>query len=51
MKIEYGFIFAFMLLFILVSIQYTLNKMFILLKDIKEILLLRKEGKRHDDFN
>lgn len=42
----YGFIAAFILLIILSSIQYTLNKVVVLLKEIKDILYrLDKDSK------
>lgn len=42
----YTFIAAFILLVILTSIQYSLNKIIILLKDIKEILYNLDKGNK-----
>ncbi|WP_296646629.1 hypothetical protein [Romboutsia sp. 13368] len=40
--INYNLIIVVMLFTILMSIQFTLNKIYVLLKDIKEILNLKK---------
>ncbi|WFD11250.1 hypothetical protein [Tepidibacter hydrothermalis] len=39
MKIYYGSIVWIMIIIILISIQYSINKVIILLRDIKEILI------------
>ena len=40
--INYNIVIVVMLFIILMSIQFTLNKIYVLLKDIKEILNLKK---------
>ncbi len=40
--INYNVVIVVMLFIILMSIQFTLNKIYVLLKDIKEILNLKK---------
>lgn len=42
MMINYDLIIVVMLFIILMSIQFTLNKIYVLLKEIKEILNLKK---------
>lgn len=42
MNINYTIIIVVMLFVILMSIQFTLNKIYVVLKEIKEILNLRK---------
>lgn len=42
MSINYTIIIVVMLFVILMSIQFTLNKIYVVLKEIKEILNLRK---------
>lgn len=42
MSINYTILVIVMLFVILMSIQFTLNKIYVLLKDIKEILNLKK---------
>lgn len=42
MDLNYGLIIIVMLFVILMSIQFTLNKIYVVLKDIKEIINLRK---------
>lgn len=42
MTINYNLVIVVMLFIILMSIQFTLNKIYVLLKEIKEILNLKK---------
>ncbi|MDK2563631.1 hypothetical protein QOZ84_08715 [Romboutsia sedimentorum] len=42
MNLNYGLIVIVMLFVILMSIQFTLNKIYVILKEIKEIINLRK---------
>ena len=42
MTINYNLVTVIMLFVILISIQFTLNKIFMILKEIKEILNLKK---------
>ena len=42
MTINYNLVIVVMLFIVLMSIQFTLNKMYVLLKEIKEILNLKK---------
>lgn len=42
MSIDYKLIIIVMLFVILMSIQFTLNKIYVVLKDIREILKLKK---------
>ena len=42
MTINYNLVIVVMLFIVLMSIQYTLNKIYVLLKEIKEILNLKK---------
>ena len=42
MTINYNLVIVFMLFIVLMSIQFTLNKIYVLLKEIKEILNLKK---------
>ena len=42
MTINYDLVIVVMLFIILMSIQFTLNKIYVLLKEIKEILNLKK---------
>ncbi len=42
MNLNYGLIIIVMLFVILMSIQFTLNKIYVVLKEIKEIINLRK---------
>ncbi|CEH32804.1 hypothetical protein SDC9_58778 [bioreactor metagenome] len=42
MDLNYGLIIIVMLFVILMSIQFTLNKIYVILKEIKEILNLKK---------
>lgn len=46
LMINYNLIIVVMLFIILMSIQYTLNKIYVVLKDIKEILNLKKIKER-----
>ncbi len=46
MNLNYGLIIVVMLFVILMSIQLTLNKIYVVLKDIKNIINLRKH---HDE--
>ena len=48
MSINYTFVAVIMLCVILISIQFTLNKIFMILKEIKDILLNKKIK---DDYN
>lgn len=48
MEINYTVVAVIMLFVILISIQFTLNKIFMILKDIKEILM---NNKIKDDYN
>ena len=42
MTINYNLVIVVMLFIVLMSIQFTLNKIYVLLKEIKEILNLKK---------
>ena len=42
MTINYNLVIVVMLFIVLMSIQFTLNKIYVLLKEIKEILKLKK---------
>jgi hypothetical protein len=42
MNLNYGLIIIVMLFVVLMSIQFTLNKIYVVLKEIKEIINLRK---------
>ncbi|MDK2585993.1 hypothetical protein QOZ83_08980 [Romboutsia sedimentorum] len=42
MNLNYGLIIIVMLFVILMSIQFTLNKIYVVLKEIKEVINLRK---------
>lgn len=42
MNLNYGLIIIVMLFVILMSIQFTLNRIYVILKEIKEIINLRK---------
>ena len=42
MTINYNLVLVVMLFIVLMSIQFTLNKIYVLLKEIKEILNLKK---------
>lgn len=42
MTINYNLVIVVMLFIVLISIQFTLNKIYVLLKEIKEILNLKK---------
>ncbi len=42
MNFNYGLIIIVMLFIMLISIQFTLNKIYVILKELKEILNLRK---------
>ena len=42
MTINYNLVIVVMLFIVLMSIQFTLNKLYVLLKEIKEILNLKK---------
>ena len=42
MTIKYNLVIVVMLFIVLMSIQFTLNKIYVLLKEIKEILNLKK---------
>ena len=42
MTINYNLVIVVMLFLVLMSIQFTLNKIYVLLKEIKEILNLKK---------
>ena len=42
MTINYNLVIVVMLFIVLLSIQFTLNKIYVLLKEIKEILNLKK---------
>ena len=42
MTINYNIVIVVMLFIVLMSIQFTLNKIYVLLKEIKEILNLKK---------
>lgn len=46
LMINYNLIIVVMLFIILMSIQYTLNKIYVVLKEIKEILNLKKIKER-----
>ncbi|WP_455543078.1 hypothetical protein [Intestinibacter sp.] len=48
MSINYTVVAVIMLFVILISIQFTLNKIFMVLKDIKDILI---NNKIKDDYN
>jgi len=46
MGVEYRIIVVVMLFVMLISIQFTMNKILVVLKDIREILLIRKNRDR-----
>jgi len=46
MGVEYRIIVVVMLFVMLISIQFTINKILVVLKDIREILLIRKNRDR-----
>lgn len=46
MGVEYRIIVVAMLFVMLISIQFTMNKILVVLKDIREILLIRKNRDR-----
>ncbi|MBS5787252.1 hypothetical protein NSA24_03560 [Clostridioides mangenotii] len=46
MGVEYRIIVVVMLFVMLISIQFTMNKILVVLKDIREILLIRKNKDR-----
>lgn len=48
LTINYTLVLVVMLFVVLISIQFTLNKILLLLKDIKEILI---NNKIRDDYN
>lgn len=48
LTINYAMVLVVMLFVVLISIQFTLNKILLLLKDIKEILI---NNKIRDDYN
>lgn len=45
MKFQYEAIYIIMFFMIFISIQYTLNKILVVLKEIKAILLMKKDKK------
>lgn len=49
MEINYELIIIVMLFVILMSIQFTLNKIYLILKEIRQILMLKKI--RNDDYD